>query len=1095
MAYISKCLNIIIILFLSSIITKAELPSVNSQITGNGTRGPYLLGYENVILNSVSVFRNDILIDPDSYDIGYIEGVLWFDSVIPLDDTLTINFQYLPLSIQKQYYLHRMKPRTDKDHPQRLKPDGPAAAPESDITISGSKGFSIETGGGADRISQSLNLNIKGQLIPGLRTSAHISDKSGNGSAVTRRLNELDKIYVEAESKYFKGTFGDFDFLEKGSSMMSFQRKLTGLNLKYSKDGTELRGAAGFFPGEYRKINLAGADGRLGPYYLTDANGREGILILPGSERVYLDGELLSRGSEKDYTIDYESGALQFAPSIIIRDESRITIEYEIAREEYSRSFFAAVGEYRSFGELRIFSKLIQEGDNGDSPKSFNMTSENRDLIENAGSDPAGASRSGVTFQGPGGGDYNLIEDTLGSQYFEYAGPEMGEYDVTFSFVGRNIGSYILAGGGIFRYAGSGSGDYEPIILLPIPQVRRYGTIGSSWNSENNKLSFYGEISGSLHDRNTISAVDDIKRGITGAAKIDYTQNIFGSDAFAGFGIKTRKIGDGMIFPGRVDDVERYRDYDLEPEAPLDGEWMGEITLIGGLDHDRNVSILAGDLRRADDERRKRRKGAFDWRVTGPIKLNGNIERTSGTRTWLKRDLNLSVLLAEMQPNIRVEYEKRDGDSGFKYYEYSGKLPAVISSDLKTVTELNYRDEKTLQTLWVDKFHSGYIRQNAEFTLGKSGLSGEFNVSYYKKKFKDAAGPDSEQKSGWTRLTYNDPKERFELKINERLSSSNERVQSRNFIFVGDGNGEYRFEDGEYIRDPDGDYILVLEELGEGEKITEISTELFGAVRPFMFSDSREDLEVSIGRLVIESDLAYNQKKSKDELIFKDFVPWKKDNLDDLVFRNGRIHLRLFYYPPFSKQRIKYNLVRSYEDGRRYANEISRDNLSSDEISWAFPAGKKLNFVLTGLISRRERRINQVNLNLNRHKESVSMEYKFREFWNLRFGAEYENVRQKDTDINSHIPSVSYALSREMGKRGRISATISYYRVIVRPEDSYISYQIAGGKREGNNFEGGLQARIEPIKNGRLDFSYRFEKFSKRPERQNLKLEFTLLFL
>ena len=1095
MSCIKKYLNIFFIVILASNVAWSELPSANIQIVGKGTGGPYLLGYENIISNSVSVFRRGIIIDPESYNIGYIEGVLWFDEVIPVDDTLSVSFQYLPISLQNQYYLHEMKTGAVKERARKIKLDDSKAARESDMTISGSKGFSIETGEGSDRLSQSLNLNIKGELIPGLRTSAHVSDKSGNGGAVTRRLNELDKIYIEAESRYFKGIFGDYDYQETGLSMMSFQRKLTGLNLKYSKNGREIRGAAGFFPGEYRRLNIAGTDGRLGPYYLTETNGREGVPVLPGSERVYLDGEPLSRGSEKDYTIDYESGAIQFAPSLVIRNESRITVEYEVSREEYSRSFFAAAGEYQSFGGLTLFSKLIQEGDNGDSPKSFDMTSENRNLIENAGSDPLEASKSGVTFRGPGEGDYNLAVDTLGNQYFVYAGPDLGEYDVTFSFIGESGGSYLPLGGGVFQYVGSGMGNYEPVILLPIPQLKRYGTIGSSWKSEDNNFSFYGEISGSLNDRNTISQIDNVEKGTSGAAKIDYSQSILGSNAFAGFGIVTRKIGQGMIFPGRIDDVERYRDYDLDPEASPDGEWIGELTLKGGLDYDRNVSLLLGDLRRPDDKRRKRRKGAFDWRIIGPLKAIGKSERVSGLRTWVKRDLEFTASLEKIQPGIGVEYEKRDGESGFKYYEYRGSLPATLSSDLQTKTELNYRDEKALETTWLDKFQSGYVKQSVNFIIGQTGLSGELNGSYYKKKYKDNSGADAEQKSGWTRLNYNDAEERFELKINERLSASNERVQSRNYIFVGEGDGEYRVEDGEYIRDPDGDYILVLEELGEGEKITEISTELYGAIRPFMFADSKADIEASAGRLIIESDLAYNQRKSEDRLIFADFVPWKKDNLDDLVFRNGRLDLRVFYYPPSSKQRIKYNLVRSYEDGRKYANETSRDNLSSDEISWAFPAGKNVNILLIGLISNRERQINQVSLNLNRHKESISTEYRFHESWNLRCGAEYENVRQREADIVSRIPSTNLSLTREIGKRGRISANVSYFRVIVRPEGSYIPYQIAGGKREGDNFEGGVQARIEPIKNGRLEFSYRFEKFSMRSERQNFRLEFTLLFL
>jgi hypothetical protein len=744
---------------------------------------------------------------------------------------------------------------------------------------------------------------------------------------------------------------------------------------------------------------------------------------------------------------------------------------------------------------LIVFSKLIQEGDNGNSPKVFELTAENREIIENAGSDPLLASKSGVTFRGPGEGNYNLAIDSLGNQYFEYAGPDLGEYDLSFSFIGAGMGSYIPSGGGVYLYVGSGAGDYEPIILLPIPRLKRYGTVGTNWNSDNGAAMFYGELSGSIFDRNTLSEIDNLQKGTSGTAKLQYEDNILNSEAYAGIGIEGRKIGNGMIFPGRVDDIERYRDYDLDPASSPDGESFGEIFLKGGPARDRNLLLLFGDLRRPGGFRRKRNLAALDWRLAGPLKAGGSLERTSGDRTWLKRRGEISADLSAIQPSFRVDFERRDGQGGFKFYEYNGNLPVSYSANVKSVTELDYRDEKALDTVWKSKFRSGFIRQKIEFILGKTGMSGELNGSYYRKDYRDFSGPDAEQKSGWTRLIYNDSKERFEFKINERLGSSSERIQSRNFIFVGEGNGDYTLEDGEYIKDANGEYILVLEELGEGETITEINTEFFGAVRPFLFTESSMKSESSLGKLVIETDLAYNQKKPGGALILKDFVPWKKNNLSEIAFRSGRLDTRFFYYPPHTRQRVKYNLIRSYQDGRQYANEISSNNLSSDELSWNFPVGKKLDFELVGLLSASDRRINQVVLNLRRHKESASMDYRFRKAWSLKVGGAYEHIEQKETDVVSQIPSVRYVLTRELGKKGRISADFSFYRMIVDPQGSYIPYQVAGGKREGDNFEGSLRARIEPVKNSKLELSYRFESFAHRPDRQNLRLEFTLLFL
>ena len=203
----------------------------------------------------------------------------------------------------------------------------------------------------------------------------------------------------------------------------------------------------------------------------------------------------------------------------------------------------------------------------------------------------------------------------------------------------------------------------------------------------------------------------------------------------------------------------------------------------------------------------------------------------------------------------------------------------------------------------------------------------------------------------------------------------------------------------------------------------------------------------------------------------------------------------VFYYPPGTRQRIKYDLIRSYQDGRQYVNEINSDNLSSDELSWDFPMGDKIDFELVGLLSKNDRRINQIVLNLKRHKESGSVNYRFRKSWNLKIGGAYENIKQRESGITSQVPSASYILTRELGHRGRISAGFSYYRVLVDPKGSYIPYQVADGKREGDNFEGSIRARVEPVKNGKLELSYRFEDFAARPSRQNLRMEFTLLFL
>lgn len=1075
-------------------VSSGSPPEAMVTIHGKGTRGPYNLGYRNLLSGTFSVHRDTLELPADKYSVQYIAGLVSFSEPLPVGDSLTTRFRFLPLSLNPQYALHRLASgdlRVSGGTPApTLKGGGPG---DSDLSVTGSKGFSIETGQGAGGLSQSLNLTINGDIVSGLRTSAHISDKSSGGS-VSRRVEEIDKLYIEAESEHFKGTFGDFDYIEQGGEFMNFRRKLAGLNAGYKKDEYSIGGAAAFFPGEYSSMTITGVDGRLGPYYLRDISGREGAAILAGSERVYIDGALQKRGSDNDYIIDYEAGAIEFAPAKVITAQSRITVDYEIARQEYGRSFYAAGGHNEIIPGLNVSGVLIQEGDRSGSPKSFEMTSQNRARLEEAGGDRLRASLDGATFVGAGNGDYVLLVDTLGNNYYSFAGGSLGNYNVTFSFIGNKEGSYSARGGGVFEYIGIGLGDYEPIILIPLPQQKRYGSAGASFAAADSIVFIKTELAGSLYDQNTLSEKDESLRGLSGLVTAGMSRQAFGEEGLIRITGRARSISSSAVFPGRIDEVERHRIYDLDPESGPEGERSQEIGIDGRVDQFRKIVFETGILSRPGIQNRLRYTSRIDWRLPGSLDWFAFIEKTDGERTWWKRSSGIEADYRIVQPSFRVNYESRDGDSGFKFYEYQTSLPAKYADGLSGNTEIAFRDEKYFEAAWHDKFISGSVQQKIEIASGRSGLSGELAGSYFKKQYRDYIGADTDQKSGTARLTFTDPGGRGEFFLSERLTSSNERLRAKTYIYAGQGNGEYRYEDGEYINDPDGNYTLLIEELGEGLRITEISTGISGSMTPLNIVDPQHGLETRIGRAVVETELACLLKKSSDVIIGRDFYPWRKDGANNVLFNSGRIDLRFYLYPSGTKHRWKYSLTRSFQDGNPYANETVRERYRSDEISWAFPAGSRIDLLAAGLLSRKQNEFNGAGYAIESHRESLKTDFKLTEIWVLETGLGFEAANQSDVDAAAKIPSARIALIRDFGNRGRMSADISYYRVIVDPEGAYIPYQVAQGKREGDNITAGAIARMELYKNGRLDFLYRFEKFAKRPERHNMKIEFTVLF-
>jgi hypothetical protein len=67
-----------------------------------------------------------------------------------------------------------------------------------------------------------------------------------------------------------------------------------------------------------QKSSFTGIEGNQGPYKLKGQNGELYVLVISGSERVYVNGILLKRGENNEYTIDYNAGEIVFTPLFTI---------------------------------------------------------------------------------------------------------------------------------------------------------------------------------------------------------------------------------------------------------------------------------------------------------------------------------------------------------------------------------------------------------------------------------------------------------------------------------------------------------------------------------------------------------------------------------------------------------------------------------------------------------------------------------------------------------------------------------------------------------------------------------------------------------
>jgi hypothetical protein len=459
------------------------------------------------------------------------------------------------------------------------------------INSNGSIGRSLAFGNRQDAVfNSSLNLQLSGYIGDSILLNAAISDNNipiqpdGN----TQNLNEFDQVYIQFSKEKWKLALGDLDLRQNDLYYLNFYKRLQGVSFQTENSvskqvNNRLIASGAVAKGKFTRNVFQGIEGNQGPYRLKGANQELFFIVLAGTERVFIDGELMQRGEDQDYIINYNTAEVTFMPRQMITKDKRIQIEFEYADRNYLNAQFFVNNRIAINDRLKLTVGYFGNNDAKNSPINQTLTADQKQFLGGVGNDVQNAfypSAIADTFS-TSNILYRKIDTLFASNsrdtIYVYAKNNVPSlFSVSFTDVGQGAGDYILdntvaANGKVYKWVapnlqtGERNGRYAPVVLLVAPRKQQVMTIAADWEiSKKSRLT--ADWAYSKYDFNLFSkkAAQD-QNGFAG--KLGYT-NDFNIDSSQGLSLQANvgaEFANATFRPvERLRTVEFARDWGLD---------------------------------------------------------------------------------------------------------------------------------------------------------------------------------------------------------------------------------------------------------------------------------------------------------------------------------------------------------------------------------------------------------------------------------------------------------------------------------------------------------------------------------------------------